>query len=204
MLILPEADVKAMANVATGIKQNEPDILQRAASGTTKNNKSMEEEFRKKVSSLVSEVKKQAAKPNTKKEKAFQQIFKNSQGIQNLLKLHYGSIPSLEKDPDGFLKALSKIDDPKLLKQLSPLLSSKNITPVNLGNLTDPEIQQFYARIDGSETNTKKIEKLSKIFQQQMGNSLEEATEKAEMLVSRSTGLIQVKDGDKSNIWFLQ
>ena len=195
MLILPEADVKAMANVATGIKQNEPDILQRAASGTTKNNKSMEEEFRKKVSSLVSEVKKQAAKPNAKKEKAFQQIFKNSQGIQNLLKLHYGSIPSLEKDPDGFLKALSKIDDPKLLKQLSPLLSSKNITPVNLGNLTDPEIQQFYARIDGSETNTKKIEKLSKIFQQQMGNSLEEATEKAEMLVSRSTGLIQVKDG---------
>lgn len=175
MMILPERDVKRMADVVTGVKQDKTSLRGRADSGLTKESESLRSKFIDRLNS-------------------FDQFKDNAPQVQELMKYNMRHITDFEKDSVGFVNTLKQLDDDRLIKQLMPLLSDESFKSVNTLDTRAGRVTEYETTIKGN-SNAEKIDRLAKIFEKKMGNSIEEAHEKAAEIVNRSTGLIKVRDG---------
>lgn len=198
MMVLPEHDMRRMADVVTSVQQNSTSITDRATSGITRQNEELRSKFLtrlKTFSDLNQKITKQQGIFSSAAEESLYKGYKaNTSHIKDLMKYNMMNISDFGSNPHEFVKTLQQLDDSKIIKQLMPLLSGDDLSTVNLFDVKAPRVTQEETTIKG-KTAAEKINQLSDIFHKKMGNSIEEATEKATLLVNRSEGMIQVKDG---------
>lgn len=199
LLILPKRDIKDMSQVSFGAKLDNDAILTRARSGVSTQVQTAQTKYQNKIDEIFSLYNKVAGGVNvTDEEKTLLSGYKtNLNNIKSIVKDNIMNFPTdFDTNPQMFIDALKRLNDDKLVKQITPLLSADEFHLSNLhavsGNI--PMVGMFERSIKDT-SNSEKIRELAKVFQQQMGNSLEEATEKAQMIVERSIGAIKVKNG---------
>lgn len=174
LLVLPEGDFKTAANVVTSIKQDTDYIKSRSAVGVTTETEKLLNHYKQ----MVKQTKLSS-----------QQI----SDITTILEQNRYFTPDGTKDIKAFVKTLENIDDPKLLKLLTPLIEDHSLSLTNIDDVNGLRLKQSEVTIQGSDKD--KIRKLANIFEKQMGNSVEEAMEKAHLIVTRSEGPIHIRDG---------
>ena len=199
LLVLPKRDIKSMTQVPLGAALDTDEILARARSGVSKQAKQTADKYSMKVDEIFALHNKVAGGVNvTAEEKALLSGYKaNLRHIGNILKDEISGFPSdFDTNPQVFIDSLKRVSDNKLIKQISPLLSHEELNISNLHAIsTNIPITKTYKKAITSGTDKTKIAELAEVFQKQMGNSIEEATAKAKMLVERSIGPINVENG---------
>lgn len=198
MLILPEVNVRNLAKVVTGVKQDEASILDRASSGISKQEEKLRTNFLTRVESFIDSFMKYSEDDGL--ENGFKEnldtVIKNSKSIETILKSRgYNNIPSLPEDPAKFSEFLKGLTNKHDISSIMPLFSEDAIDFVNTNAVNAPKVSQYTTRIDGSLSQEDKIKKLASVFETQFGNKVEDAMDKASMFVKRAVGDIKISDG---------
>lgn len=201
MVILPEVDMRKLASVVTGVKQDEESILDRARSGISKQEERLRSSFTNNVSKFVDDY--SIFSEGNGLENGFKEpldnVIKNAKSIETILKARgYNNVPSLVEDPAQFSDFLRGLNNKNDISSIMPLFTSESIDVVNTNAVNAPKVQQFNAKIDGQLSQEDKIKKLAGILETQFGHTgdrVEDALEKASMFVKRSVGDIKVVDG---------
>lgn len=199
MLVLPKRDIKSIAQVPIGATLDTDSLLDRAKSGVSKQVKQTSDKYFSKVDEIFALHNKVAGGVNVSNdEKTLLSGYKaNLRHIGNILKDEISGFPAdFDTNPQVFMDALKRVSDNKLVKKITPLLSHEELNISNLHAATvNVPLAKSYEKLVKDGTEKTKISELSEVFQKQMGNSVEEANQKAKMLVERSIGPIQIKNG---------
>lgn len=191
MMILPERNIKQMADVVTGVQQDTTYIAQRAVSNISKENEERVSKFRRQLDTF-----KALTKSTDQKDiNLVGKYATNSDHIQQILRNNLIQVDDYAANPQKFIEALEQINDPRLIKKLTPLLSGDSFKAVDLTAIKAPHVKEFEDLIRNNLTEQDKVKQLTEVFTKQMGNSLEEATEKAKLFVSRAAGPIEIEAG---------
>ena len=199
LLVLPKRDIKSMTQVPLGAALDTDEILSRARSGVSKQVKQTVDKYSMKIDEIFALHNKVAGGVNVSaEEKALLSGYKaNLRHIGNILKDEIAGFPAdFDTNPQVFIDSLKRISNNKLIKQISPLLSHEELNITNLHSAAvNVPVSKSYEKFIKDGADKLKIDELSEVFQKQMGNSVAEANEKAKMLVERSIGPIQIKNG---------
>lgn len=202
MAILPEVEVRNLAKVVTGVKQDESSILTRASSGISKQEERLRTDLRTNASRFLEDFNylNTVGPLDESSREALNSLAKNSEHIEATLKARgYNDIPNFRKDPTKFSEFLANLSNRHDIKSIMPLLTESTIDVVNTNAVNAPKVQQFNAKIDAQLSQEDKIKKLAKILETQFGhtgNKVEDALDKAAMFVKRSVGDIKIVDGN--------
>lgn len=142
---------------------------------------------------LLEKQQKQVGPLPEKQTKALQNYAKNLEIIESIVSKSGQRIDT--SSPQKLVESISKINDPVLLKRVTGLLDTKERASFVGGTLQDTRTRETVHNIPSNLDNNTKIQKLSEIFEKQMGNSVEEAQAKAKLFVERSVGNIKIVDG---------
>lgn len=198
MAILPEVEMRNLAKVVTGVKQDEISILDRASSGISKNEERLRTNYSAKVENFIDRFLEYSEGEGL--ENGFKAnldtVIKNSESIETILKSRgYNNVPSLKEDPTKFSEFLKGLTNKHDISSIMPLFSEDTIDLINTNAVNAPKVSQYTTKIDGNLAQEEKIKRLAAVLETQFGNRVEDAMDKASMFVKRAVGDIKVVDG---------
>lgn len=179
-LVLPETRFKDMVNVPTGVKQDIDYINKKAVKGMQDREQEVKNSFNTKVASLLED----------------HTYRTNVNQVTQLLGQHRYNIPNFDIDPEGFVKALEDLDDKKLIGKVEDLLSEETKVISNVNTDASPKAKVSELHLSSTLTDKNKVDQLTNYFMKELNNDIGEAQEKANLIVSRSSGMIYAKGGN--------
>lgn len=201
LMLLPNADIQAMARVPKSISLNSSKYYDMAEKGKPEKAINIKEKVSNDLRNIVKLRDSIESDPENIEER-YSQLSKYKKNLENIKQIandYRYALPDVDKDFDSFVGALGEIDDEKFLQRVSPLISGDNFNLVNLNDLSargTKVLSDKKLTIQDTLNSEEKVKKLSDYLKNILGNDVADAQLKAQLIVDRSIGSLTIKNGN--------